>query len=423
MCRGEVLETGSGEPAAARAAGGGELSPAEGVRLARLRSVTEALARAGTPDEVTSVAIGCCVAALGAARGLLLVHGPGGPLEIPGAGATAPEPRAPGPASGSIATALEALRRGSAVFVEGPAAGSSEGPVDADSAGAVAALPLAAGGRVLGVLVACFDAPREFPDADRAFATAVADACALALAHTRALSDARSATRIREEFLHVASHELRGPLGTLRLGVQLLLREVRTGGGRPPEARLHMIERQSERLVRLADALLDVSRITSGRLELARERADLAAVVREVAARHAAEGEAGALIGCDLPDALPCELDVGRMEQVLTNLLSNAVKYGRGRPIEVTLRGEGGAARLSIRDHGIGIAQADQVRIFDRFERAVSGRHYAGLGLGLWIVRQIVEAHGGTIRVRSAPDEGSTFVVELPLVAPSREGA
>jgi len=287
----------------------------------------------------------------------------------------------------------------------------------------VAALPLAAGGRVLGVLVACFDAPREFSDADRAFATAVADACALALAHTRALSDARSATRIREEFLHVASHELRGPLGTLRLGVQLMLRDARTGGGRPLEARLHTIERQSERLVQLADALLDVSRITSGRLELARERADLAAVVREVAARHAAEGEAAALIGCDLPDTLPCDLDVARIEQVLTNLLSNAVKYGRGRPIEVTLRGEGGTAGLSVRDHGIGIAEADQGRIFDRFERAVSGRHYAGLGLGLWIVRQIVEAHGGTIRVQSAPGEGSTFVVELPLVAPSREGA
>ena len=388
------METGSGEPAAARAAGGGELSLAEGVRLARLRSVTAALARAGTPDEVTSVAIGCCVAALGAARGLLLVHGAGGPLEIASAGATAPEPPAPGPASGSMAIAPEALRRGSAVFLEG-----SGGPVDADSAGAVAALPLAAGGRVLGVLVACFDAPREFPDADRAFATAVADACALALAHTRALSDARSATRIREEFLHVASHELRGPLGTLRLGVQLMLRDARTGGGRPPEARLHMIERQSERLVRLAG------------------------VVREVAARHAAEGEAGALIGCDLPDTLPCDLDVARIEQVLTNLLSNAVKYGRGRPIEVTLRGEGGTAGLSVRDHGIGIAEADQGRIFDRFERAVSGRHYAGLGLGLWIVRQIVEAHGGTIRVQSAPGEGSTFVVELPLVAPSREGA
>jgi signal transduction histidine kinase len=181
-----------------------------------------------------------------------------------------------------------------------------------------------------------------------------------------------------------------------------------------------MIERQAERLVRLADALLDVSRITAGRLELSRERAELAAIVREVVARHAEEAtEGGTPLRCDVPDALLCDVDVARVEQVLSNLLSNAVKYGRGRPIEVTLRGEAGKARLSVRDHGIGIAEADQARIFERFERAVSGRNYTGLGLGLWIVRQIVEAHGGAIRVASAPDEGSTFVVELPLAAPA----
>jgi signal transduction histidine kinase len=104
-----------------------------------------------------------------------------------------------------------------------------------------------------------------------------------------------------------------------------------------------------------------------------------------------------------------------RLEQVLTNLLSNAIKYGEGRPIEVRLRCSSQRALLSVIDHGIGISPEDQVRIFDRFERAVNARHYSGLGLGLWIARQIVQASGGVLRVASAPGKGSTFTVDLPL--------
>lgn len=102
-----------------------------------------------------------------------------------------------------------------------------------------------------------------------------------------------------------------------------------------------------------------------------------------------------------------------RLEQVVTNLVTNAAKYGSGKPIEVVLEAEGRRARLTVRDHGIGIAAEDQARIFEPCERAVSTRHYGGFGLGLWIVRQIIESMGGTIRVRSVSGEGSTFTVEL----------
>ena len=179
-----------------------------------------------------------------------------------------------------------------------------------------------------------------------------------------------------------------------------------------------MIERQAERLVRLADALLDVSRITSGRLSLAREEADLAALVREVAARFAEEAsDAGCALTCDAPGPVRAALDASRIEQVLSNLLSNALKYGHGEPVHVALTTAGGLARLTVADRGIGIDPADQARIFGRFERAVSGRHYSGIGLGLWIVHQIVAGHGGRIEVKSAPGAGSTFTVELPLAA------
>ncbi len=102
----------------------------------------------------------------------------------------------------------------------------------------------------------------------------------------------------------------------------------------------------------------------------------------------------------------------------MTNLLSNAIKYGNGRPVDVSLETEGPLVRLRIRDRGIGIAPEDQARIFDRFERAVSLRHFGGFGLGLWIVKRIIAAHGGTIRVESEPGHGSMFVVELPRVPP-----
>jgi signal transduction histidine kinase len=256
----------------------------------------------------------------------------------------------------------------------------------------------------------------RFGKEDLALAKDVGHRTALAVEHARLLREATLAAAAREEFLHVASHELRGPIGTLRLTIQLLERDLRKGGVDAIAGKLGVLDRQSQRLVRLSDALLDVSRITAGRIELVREESDLAAVVRDVAAGF--EEEARALECTVLVDAqgpLRCWFDAARIEQVVANLVSNALKYGRGAPVRVTARFEGNHALIAVQDRGIGIAPEDQERIFGRFERAVSGRQYPGLGLGLWIAQRLVEAHGGSIGVRSTPGEGSTFVVELPM--------
>jgi signal transduction histidine kinase len=168
-------------------------------------------------------------------------------------------------------------------------------------------------------------------------------------------------------------------------------------------------------LTGLINNLLDISRITAGRLDLELEPVDLAAVVRDSAARAREEiARASCTVQVEAPGPCMGQWDRMRVEQVVTNLLSNALKYGAGHPIEVSVAGDDGWARLTIRDHGIGIPPEDQARIFERFERAVSDRHYGGLGLGLWIVRQIVDALGGMIEVESESGKGSLFTINLP---------
>ena len=554
--------------------------------MARLQAATAALAAARTPDEVAEVALGAGLAALGGARGAVLVEGPGGTLTVlrrrDAAGDADPGVTAEGPA-------IECFRTSSPVFVEDRTALRSRYPalawLDGAARGeALAALPLEIDGRAVGVLSVGYDAPRRFAEGERAMALALASHCAqamerarlfvaervaraqavaaqkrlafldevsallagfsgeadmlsglariavpalgewagvyltrdegaidlaaqtgaialgraldrflridpearlartgtcgepiaihelpaaavdggpvptallapmclqrrpigvlvvasgdgatrygeeelalatdvahrtaLAVEHARLLREATLAAAAREEFLHVASHELRGPLGTLRLTVQLIERELACGERGAVEARLRVLDRQTQRLVRLSEALLDVFRITAGRVDLAREDGDLAALVRDVAAGFGEEAaEAGCPLAVQARGPVHCTFDPGRIEQVLTNLLSNALKYGRGKPVRVAARAAGSRAVLEVEDHGIGIAPQDQRRIFGRFERAVSARHYAGLGLGLWIARCLVEAHGGTIEVRSVPEQGSTFVVALP---------
>ncbi len=233
---------------------------------------------------------------------------------------------------------------------------------------------------------------------------------------------AQEEVRERDEFLSIASHELRTPVTALQLQLQLIQRALGRPGGAQPAAlagKMDALERQCGRIAALVNELLDVSRLRLGRLELRLEETDLAEVARETVAHLLDEGiRRGSRIDVSVEGAATGRWDRLRIEQVVTNLLSNAIKFGQSKPIAVEVGADAESARLAVRDRGIGIELADQDRIFGRFERAVSAHHFGGLGLGLYIARQIVEAHGGVIQLASTPGNGTTFTVELPRVPP-----
>ena len=238
----------------------------------------------------------------------------------------------------------------------------------------------------------------------------------------RLVADLRAAVAARDEFLSVASHELRTPLSTLRLQAAAVSRWL-TQVSMPehgPTLTKHfaLIRRQVSRLEKLTAELLDVSRITSGRLELHRELVDLVLLVREIVDRFRADqARSSPTIVFESDASVAGHWDPFRVDQVVSNLVANAIRYGEGRPIHASVRATGEGARIIVRDEGIGIAADQKDRIFGRFERAVSSSNYGGLGLGLWIARQIVDAHGGRIDVESELGRGSTFTVTLPLGA------
>lgn len=232
----------------------------------------------------------------------------------------------------------------------------------------------------------------------------------------RLVDDLREAVRVRDEFLAIASHELRTPLTSLKLQVQSLLAKRESPNGPKLDEKLRLVERQVGRLNDLIGGMLDVLRITSGKMTLSRERVDLVDVVRDVVARAQPTIErAGYVVEVKADGPVVGHWDRLRLETVAANLLSNALKYGERKPVEIGVSAENGRARLTVRDQGIGIPPEAQARIFERFERAVPIRHFGGLGLGLWITRQIVEAHGGAIRLESRQGGGTTFTVELPM--------
>jgi signal transduction histidine kinase len=233
-----------------------------------------------------------------------------------------------------------------------------------------------------------------------------------------ALDDLRDAVHARDEFLSVASHELRTPITTLTLQIDGLSRMLHDQLPHAPDKmsrRLEVARRQVDRLAALVTTLIDVSRITSGRMELTRQLADLSDVVRLVADRFCEEAaRSGSTLEVEPTSPIWGNYDVSRIDQVLTNLVSNAIRYGRGRPITVGARSEGQTARFWVADHGIGIPREHQMRIFMQYERAAPATQYAGMGLGLWICRQLVDAMGGHISVSSQVGVGSVFTVDIP---------
>jgi PAS domain S-box-containing protein len=227
---------------------------------------------------------------------------------------------------------------------------------------------------------------------------------------------AEDAVRVRDDFVATAGHELKTPLAALLLHVQSMQRSLKAGRPVDVTDRIDKLARSGLRLERLVNQLLDVARIAGGRLGLEPEPLELGALVREVATRFAEEiAGAKSLISVHGDDEVNGCWDRLRIDQVLTNLLSNALKYGEGKPVEISFARDEANAVVRVIDHGIGIEEEHQKRIFSRFERAVSPRVYGGFGLGLWIARRIIEASGGTIDVVSELGHGSAFVFRLPI--------
>jgi signal transduction histidine kinase len=229
------------------------------------------------------------------------------------------------------------------------------------------------------------------------------------------------AVAMRDDFMSMVSHELRNPLNSVYLQAQL--RRKLLAGPQPPDcqALLKMVardERQIRSMIRLLDDMLDVSRLRTGRLAMSPAPFDLPELAQRVVETLSEQAAAaGVQITLQAPPQLRVQGDDFRIEQVATNLLTNALRYGQGKPIAVRVAAAGGEAVLAVRDQGRGIAPADQERIFGQFERAEGAAQVPGLGLGLFIARQIAEAHGGRLEVQSAWGEGAEFLLRLPLPA------
>ena len=273
-------------------------------------------------------------------------------------------------------------------------------------------VPLVVQGEVAGALTFVALQGRAYSDTDRAYAEDLARRAALSLDNARLYRGAQEALRARERFLSIAAHEIRGPITAIQLAAQSLARaNVDEGAAR----RLAIVERESRRLGRFVEELLDVGRIRSGQLGIVLEQIDLRDVVADVVARLRPDAErAGSTLTVEADGPAVGRWDRFRLDQIATNLLSNAIKFGRGRPVAVRVRVDGRDAELVVEDHGIGIPDEMRERVFLPFERLVSVRHYGGLGLGLHIVRVLVDAHGGDVRVEPTEGGGTTFIVRLP---------
>jgi signal transduction histidine kinase/DNA-binding response OmpR family regulator len=397
-------------------------------RAARLQTVTAALSAALTPAQVAAVVAEQCVSALRAsacAVGVLvdddqvleIVHAVGWPPDTLDTWVRLPADAAlPFP---------DAVRSNTLRVFETPQELAAHYPQFAEAPhrhATWALIPLALQRHALGGMVVGFAERRVLGEEERALMLALGQQAAQALERSRLYATAQEAVAARDQFLSIASHELRTPLTSLLGYVELMERRVlQQGGMEPPHRRaLSVVGIQARRLHRLVEALLDISRIQLGQLQLERQRLDLCALAESVAAELQPRLEARHTLALDL-SAEPVRIlgDGLRLYQVVLNLLENAIKYSpEGGQIALGVRAAGDRANLSVTDQGIGIPQADLARLFTRFYRAsnVNGKQISGMGLGLYIVREVVALHQGSVTVESDEGQGTTFTVHLPLV-------
>jgi PAS domain S-box-containing protein len=288
-------------------------------------------------------------------------------------------------------------------------------------------VPLKARGKIFGAITFIgAESGRRYTKADLKFAEDLADRAAIAIDNSILYLESTNAVKAREDFLSVASHELKTPLSSIKMQIQMLKRAIDQQNVVQPEklAKAILISgRQIDRLTNLVDNLLDVSRIEAGKLSFNFEEVNLSELISDFCYRFSDLASASnSKLEANVDSNIIGWLDRFKMEQVILNLLSNAIKYGDGKSIRVSLVKLNENAELEVRDHGIGIAGDKLNIIFERFERAVNSTNISGLGLGLFITSQIVERMNGSIKVESELGSGSTFKVQLPLKVNTIDG-
>lgn len=273
-------------------------------------------------------------------------------------------------------------------------------------------------GDVLGGLFFGHSRVGVFTEQDEKIIGALAAQAATAIDNAKLFAQATQAVELRDTFLSVASHELKTPLTSIYLQFEILKRSTLKTTENDPKVQnlFDRFQSQLERLTRLINELLDVTRIASGKMNLQPENMELSKLVSDICANFESEAiQKGSPISLTIHEKVEGMWDANRVEQVVMNLVSNAIKYGDKKPIEVSVSRIDGWGIVKIKDQGMGIAPEDQSRIFQRFERAIDSTNISGLGLGLFICKEIILRHGGDIKVESKLGKGSTFTLRLPL--------
>lgn len=286
------------------------------------------------------------------------------------------------------------------------------------------AIPLEVRGKVIGgFLLASNDPSRLYSKADLEFMCEIGRSCAIAIDNSLLYKETKRSVKAREDFISIASHELRTPLTSLKMRIDLLSLLLERGKF-PQEVHDKLLPIVSElrpdvvKFTRLIQVLLDFSKHGGTQIHLSFERCDLSQIIHEEVARILPEFKANKTeLIVSVQEKILGECDQVRIQQVVANLLNNAMKFGNGKPVYLTVTGDQNHIHIEVVDRGIGISKTDIERIFKPFERAVSDKHFGGLGLGLYITRQIIERHNGRITVESKPGEGTTFLATLPLKA------
>jgi two-component system, OmpR family, sensor kinase len=235
------------------------------------------------------------------------------------------------------------------------------------------------------------------------------------------IAELREAVRARDDFLAITAHELRNPLTPILLSLRLLRDAEQSGDGARSASELDRLERLIEHFSARVTTLLGVAQISSNRFRANTSKFNLSDLITSIIDDYKPSiVRTGSELNADIQPGIIVNLDQLAVSEILENLLSNAMKYGNRKPIQVALTAENGWARITVEDHGVGIASEDRERIFERFERVVGGRPSSGFGIGLWLTRNLAESMGGSIKVVGEQGAGSCFTVRLPVEPPGR---